>query len=79
MNALRHGFASRTSQKDLSTIAAIHNRLSEIDFERTTLLLKIEQGLDQAIIQKDILKLGALERYTASSFLQLKEHIRKLA
>jgi len=89
MNALRHGFASsalgssQTVERQ-ETIEAISAALNEIDVERAKLLQKIEQALQQPevpqseFVARNVLRLAALERYSASGFLRLKRHIPKI-
>ena len=91
MNALRHGFATAgrdvalaAQHQNLGVVEATHELLDEIDVERVKLLQKIEQALQQSsflapeAVGKNVRRLAALERYSASGFLQLKRHAGKL-
>jgi hypothetical protein len=90
MNALRHGFASagRVRRAGIADVAfregdgaARYDCINAVDIARSKILDEIDDLLLQPpseAIHRAVLRLGALERYTAHNFSQIKSLIRKL-
>ena len=90
MNALRHGFASagqvrRACIADVAFRerdgAAEYECVNAVDIARSKILSEIDDLLlrpRSETIHRAVMRLGALERYTARNFSQIKSLIRKL-
>jgi len=89
MNAFRHGFASAApvngaNVRDVrfrETGASAYECVNAVDLARSKILGEIDGLLQQPsseAIHKAVRQLGALERYAARNFSQIKKHAHKL-
>ena len=90
MNALRHGFAA-AAQVNEASVQEVSSReadgdgayecVNDVDLARSKILGEIDNLLQQPpseAIHKAVRRLGALERYAARNFSQIKKQMRKL-
>jgi hypothetical protein len=90
MNALRHGFASaakvsRANARDVTFQGAegadAYECMNAVDRARSKILGEIAGLLQQPpseAIYRAVRRLGALQRYAARDFTQIKEYMQKL-
>jgi hypothetical protein len=88
MNAFRHGFASKVRRADIPDVifregdgTAGYKCVNPVDIARSEILSEIDDLLLQPpseAIVKAVRRLGALERYAARNFSQIKSRMQKL-
>ena len=82
MNALRHGFASAATVASRETVGTgEYECVNAVDLARSKILSEIDGLLQQPpseTLDNAVRQLGALERYAARNFSQIKEYMQKL-
>jgi hypothetical protein len=82
MNALRHGFASAATVASRETDGTgEYECVNAVDLARSKILSEIDGLLQQPpseTLDNAVRRLGALERYAARNFSQIKKHMQKL-
>jgi hypothetical protein len=82
MNALRHGFASAAPVTARETdVTNAYGCLSAVDLARSKILREIDALLQQPpseALHKAVRRLGAVERYAAHNFSQIKKTTQKI-